>query len=323
MPTARPPVPARPAERRLGRARRLDRARRLVELDQAHAGRSGLSSPVLITSARDGTGRMFIVEQSGRILVQGRRRCCRRRCSTSRRPCRRAASRASSASRSTPTSRRNRKFYVNFTNRAGNTVVREYKASASNPNRVAAGSGRTIIKIHQPFSNHNGGNLVFGPGGYLYIGMGDGGSGGDPGNRAQDTASCWARCSASTSTARSARSTTASRRRTPTSAGAGATRSGSGPPQPVAILVRPGDRRPVDRRRRPGSARRRSIASRRRRAGRGNNWAGGDRGVRLLQPVEPLPQGGQGAADARLLARGAVGVRSPAATCTAARRSRR
>ena len=52
---------------------------------------------------------------------------------------------------------------------------------------MAAGSGRTILKIHQPYSNHNGGNLAFGPGGYLYIGMGDGGSGGDPGNRAQDT----------------------------------------------------------------------------------------------------------------------------------------
>ncbi len=76
---------------------------------------------------------------------------------------------------------------MNYTNTAGNTVIREYKASASNPNRVAAGSGRTILKIHQPFSNHNGGNLVFGPGGYLFIGMGDGGSAGDPGNRAQDT----------------------------------------------------------------------------------------------------------------------------------------
>src|SRR4029079_17735150 len=86
-----------------------------------------------------------------------------------------------------PSFETNRKFYVNFTNTAGNTVIREYKASTSNPNRVAAGSGRTILKIHQPFANHNGGDIAFGPGGYLYIGMGDGGDAGDPGNRAQDT----------------------------------------------------------------------------------------------------------------------------------------
>ena len=75
---------------------------------------------------------------------------------------------------------------MNYTNRGGNTVVREYKTSTSNPNRVQSGSGRTILKVHQPYSNHNGGNLAFGPGGYLYIGLGDGGDAGDPGNRAQN-----------------------------------------------------------------------------------------------------------------------------------------
>jgi glucose/arabinose dehydrogenase len=80
----------------------------------------------------------------------------------------------------------NRKFYVNYTNRSGDTIIREYKASVSNPNRAETGSGRTILKVNQPYSNHNGGDLVFGPGGYLYIGLGDGGDAGDPGNRAQD-----------------------------------------------------------------------------------------------------------------------------------------
>jgi glucose/arabinose dehydrogenase len=55
----------------------------------------------------------------------------------------------------------------------------------TNPDRASTVTGRRIITIDQPYSNHNGGNLAFGPDGYLYIGMGDGGSAGDPGNRAQ------------------------------------------------------------------------------------------------------------------------------------------
>jgi len=76
-------------------------------------------------------------------------------------------------------------FYVNYTNTAGNTVVARYTVS-SNPDVADNTSGTIIITINQPFSNHNGGTIKFGPDGYLYIGMGDGGSGGDPGNRAQN-----------------------------------------------------------------------------------------------------------------------------------------
>lgn len=76
-------------------------------------------------------------------------------------------------------------FYVNYTNTAGNTVIARYTVSA-NPNVADATSGTILLTITQPFSNHNGGSLKFGPDGYLYIGMGDGGSGGDPGNRAQN-----------------------------------------------------------------------------------------------------------------------------------------
>jgi glucose/arabinose dehydrogenase len=76
-------------------------------------------------------------------------------------------------------------FFVNYTNLAGNTVIAKYTVSATNPN-IANTSETVLMTITQPFSNHNGGTLKFGSDGYLYIGMGDGGSGGDPGNRAQN-----------------------------------------------------------------------------------------------------------------------------------------
>ncbi len=75
-------------------------------------------------------------------------------------------------------------FYVNYTNTGGSTVIARYSVSA-NPD-VANTTGTILMTIAQPFSNHNGGTIKFGPDGYLYIGMGDGGSGGDPGNRAQN-----------------------------------------------------------------------------------------------------------------------------------------
>ena len=81
-------------------------------------------------------------------------------------------------------------FYVNYTDRAGNgdTIIARYTVSASDPNRADPASARILLTIDQPFSNHNGGQLQFGRDGYLYIGMGDGGSGGDPQNNAQNPA---------------------------------------------------------------------------------------------------------------------------------------
>jgi glucose/arabinose dehydrogenase len=77
-------------------------------------------------------------------------------------------------------------FFVDYTDRNGNTVVARYSVSASDPNRADPASARVLLNVTQPFANHNGGHLAFGPDGYLYIALGDGGSGGDPGNRAQD-----------------------------------------------------------------------------------------------------------------------------------------
>ena len=85
-----------------------------------------------------------------------------------------------------------RRFFVKFTNRDGNTVVARFLRDAENPLRADAASRFDLVWpdgrrfVLQPFSNHNGGHLLFGPDGYLYIGMGDGGSGGDPMNHAQN-----------------------------------------------------------------------------------------------------------------------------------------
>lgn len=76
-------------------------------------------------------------------------------------------------------------FFVNYTDLSGDTVVARYRVQSGHPDRADAASGATVLTVAQPYANHNGGTLAFGPDGYLYIGMGDGGSGGDPGNRAQ------------------------------------------------------------------------------------------------------------------------------------------
>jgi glucose/arabinose dehydrogenase len=76
-------------------------------------------------------------------------------------------------------------FFVDYTDNSGNTVIARYHVT-SNPDSADYNSEVILLVIPQPYSNHNGGNLAFGPDGYLYIGMGDGGSGFDPQNRAQN-----------------------------------------------------------------------------------------------------------------------------------------
>lgn len=78
------------------------------------------------------------------------------------------------------------KLYVNYTDRDDHTHIVEYQVSKTNPDEVDPGTRRELIKIEQPYSNHNGGHLVFGPDGKLYAGMGDGGSAGDPQRNGQN-----------------------------------------------------------------------------------------------------------------------------------------
>lgn len=77
-------------------------------------------------------------------------------------------------------------FYVNYTATGGATRISRFSVSAGDPNVADPASEQILLTITQPFSNHNGGDIKFGPDGYLYIGMGDGGSGGDPDNYSQN-----------------------------------------------------------------------------------------------------------------------------------------
>jgi glucose/arabinose dehydrogenase len=77
-------------------------------------------------------------------------------------------------------------FYVNYTDRRGDTVIARYRLSGGDPNQADAGGEQRVLQLDQPAANHNGGQLQFGPDGYLYIGTGDGGQGGDPWGNAQN-----------------------------------------------------------------------------------------------------------------------------------------
>lgn len=147
-----------------------------------------LNNPLFMTYAPDGSSRLFIVEQGGkiRILQNGKVlatpfldlskgiSCC--------------GERGLLGLAFHPEYKSNGFFFVNYTNPQGNTVVARYKVS-SDPDRADPASGQILLTVEQPYANHNGGMLAFGPDGYLYIGLGDGGSGGDPQNNAQNLGS--------------------------------------------------------------------------------------------------------------------------------------
>jgi glucose/arabinose dehydrogenase len=146
---------------------------------------TGLSSPVDITHAGDGSGRLFIILQGGRIVIFDGVQILSP-------PFLDITSLASSGGERGllgaafhPNYGGNGFFYVSYTDSAGDSVIARYSVSLD-PNRADSTSGVILLTIPQPFSNHNSGQLHFGPDGYLYIGMGDGGSGGDPQNNGQD-----------------------------------------------------------------------------------------------------------------------------------------
>lgn len=147
---------------------------------------AGLTSPTHVAAANDGSGRLFVVEQRGRVrivkngILQGgafldissRVSCC--------------SERGLLSIAFPPGNGPKAEFYANYTDLNGDTQISRFSFSGD---AADASSEVKILKVAQPFANHNGGQLAFGPDGYLYVGMGDGGSSGDPNNNAQNLGS--------------------------------------------------------------------------------------------------------------------------------------
>jgi glucose/arabinose dehydrogenase len=147
---------------------------------------SGLSNPIGLANAGDGSGRLFVLEQAGlvRIIREGELlgepfldisaqiSCC--------------GERGLLGLAFHPNYTENGFFYVNYTDLNGNTSISRFQVS-DDPDRADPGTEVRLLGVEQPFRNHNGGAVEFGPDGYLYLGLGDGGSGGDPLNNGQNT----------------------------------------------------------------------------------------------------------------------------------------
>lgn len=145
----------------------------------------GLNLPVHIGHAGDGSGRLFLVEQPGRILILDNGAVLPTPFLDIRALVLSGGERGMFSVAFPPGYPSKGHFYVDYTRVPdGATVVARYAVTVD-PNIADNGSETVLLIVGQPFSNHNGGQLAFGPDGYLYIGMGDGGSGGDPQNNAQ------------------------------------------------------------------------------------------------------------------------------------------
>ncbi|MFN8375141.1 MAG: PQQ-dependent sugar dehydrogenase [Anaerolineae bacterium] len=147
---------------------------------------SGFDRPIGVTNAGDGSQRVFMWEQSGRIWIMQDGTLLDQ-------PFLDISNLLSSEVFSGGYSERgllglafhpdyaeNGIFFVHYSDVNGNTVIARYSVSADDPNQADAGSAQIILQVEQPFPNHNGGQIAFGPDGYLYIGLGDGGNQGDP-----------------------------------------------------------------------------------------------------------------------------------------------
>jgi glucose/arabinose dehydrogenase len=146
---------------------------------------AGLAGPVFATSAGDGSGRLFVVEKEGRIRILAGGVLAQAPYLDIGAKVLAGGERGLLGLAFHPQYAGNGRFFVNYTRTPdGATVVAEYGVSVD-PN-VASATERRLLEIPQPYANHNGGMIAFGPDGLLYIGMGDGGSSGDPQNRAQN-----------------------------------------------------------------------------------------------------------------------------------------
>jgi glucose/arabinose dehydrogenase len=146
----------------------------------------GFHQPTHITHAGDGSGRLFVVQRDGRIrIISEGTMLSAPFLDISNRVGTFGSEQGLLGLAFPPDYAIKGYFYVNFTEAgSGSTVVARYRVTKDH-DAADPSSGETLLTVRQPYSNHNGGQLAFGPDGYLYIGMGDGGSGGDPMNNGQ------------------------------------------------------------------------------------------------------------------------------------------
>ncbi len=142
-------------------------------------------SPVYVTSP-PGDSRLFVVEQAGRIRIVKNGQTLPEPFLDIASSVRSGGERGLLSMAFHPDYRANGWFFVNYTDRNGDTHVERFKVTA-NPDVADPLSFRLILKVDQPYANHNGGLVMFGPDGMLYIGMGDGGNGGDPRGNGQNS----------------------------------------------------------------------------------------------------------------------------------------
>jgi len=146
---------------------------------------TGLDAPLYATSAPGEPDNLYIVEQPGRILVATNGQLRAKPFLDIRRLVKSGGEQGLLSVAFHPKYRTNHRFYVDYTDVHGDTRVVDYRSrGGAAPKRV-----RQLLFVKQPYANHNGGQLQFGPNGPLYVGMGDGGSGGDPHNYAQNLSS--------------------------------------------------------------------------------------------------------------------------------------
>lgn len=143
---------------------------------------TGVNGATDIQNAADGTGRLFVVQQDGAIRIWKDGVLLAEPFLQIRHKTTGEGEQGLLGLAFPPDYALKQRFYINYTDLRGDTIIAMYRAAGD----IADPESETILlKIEQPFSNHNGGQIRFGPDGYLYIGMGDGGAGGDPFNNAQ------------------------------------------------------------------------------------------------------------------------------------------
>jgi glucose/arabinose dehydrogenase len=148
---------------------------------------NAFDKPIYVANAGDGSGRLFVVQKEGQIILV-------RNGSPAPTPFLDISSQVGSRRTEQgllsvafhPQYSTRGLFYIHYTDRRGDVVVARYRASADNPDVADQNNALRLLHVDKPESNHNGGQLAFGPDGYLYVGLGDGGAFGDPWDNAQN-----------------------------------------------------------------------------------------------------------------------------------------